>query len=97
MLYVAFYKNKPGVALKSKDVIDKSRKWWNEGGKPAGIKTLALYGALGSDAPDVLVFETDSHDDIRKMISFWRDTTDFQVFPAVDLGADFLKQGMKVN
>ena len=34
MLYVAFYKNKPGVALKSKDVIEKSRKWWNEGGKP---------------------------------------------------------------
>jgi hypothetical protein len=43
-----------------------------------------------------MVFETGSHDDIRKMISFWRDTTDFQVFPAVDLGADFRKQGMKV-
>jgi hypothetical protein len=96
MLYLAFYKNKPGVALKSKDVVEKSHKWWNEGGKPATMKTLAVYGALGTDAPDVMVFETDSHDDIRKMISFWRDTTDFQVFPAVDLGADFRKQGMKV-
>jgi len=96
MLYIALYKNKPGVALKSKDVIEKSRKWWNEGGKPAGIKTLAIYGALGSEAPDVLIFEANHHDDIRKMISFWRDTTDFQVFPAVDLGADFKKQGMKV-
>lgn len=96
MLYVAFYKNKPGVALKSKDVVEKSRQWWNEGGKPKGLKTIALYGALSSDAPDVFVFETDNHDDIRKMISFWRDTTDFQVCPGVDLGADFRKQGMKV-
>jgi Protein of unknown function (DUF3303) len=97
MLYVAFYKNKPGVALKNKDVMDKSRKWWNEGGKPKGMKTVAVYGALGSDAPNVIVFETDSHDDIRKMISFWRDTTDFQVYPGIDLAADFRKQGMKVS
>jgi len=97
MLYVGFYKNKPGVALKSKDVIDKSRKWWNEGGKPKGLKTIAIYGALSSDAPDVIVFETGDHDDIRKMISFWRDTTEFQVFPGVDLGSDFRKQGMKVS
>ncbi len=96
MLYVAFYKNKPGVALKSMDVVEKSQKWWNEGAKPAGIKTIAVYAALSSDAPDVLVFETDNHDDIRKMISFWRDTTDFQVFPGLDLGADFRRQGMKV-
>ena len=96
MLYVAFYRNKAGVALKSKDVVEKSRKWWNEGGKPKGMKTIALYGALSSNAPDVFVFETDDHDDIRKMISFWRDTTDFEVFPGVDLGADFRKQGMKV-
>ena len=97
MLYVAFYRNKPGVALKSKDVVEKSRKWWNEGGKPKGMKTVSLYGALGSNAPDVFVFETDDHDDIRKMISFWRDTTDFEVYPGLDLGADFRKQGMKVS
>ena len=97
MLYVALYKNKPGVALKSKDVIDKSRKWWNEGGKPAGIKTLAIYGTLGTAVPEILVFETDSHEDIRKMISFWRDTTEFEVYPALDLAADFRKQGMKVS
>ena len=60
------------------------------------MKTIAVYGALGSNAPDVIVFETDNHDDIRKMISFWRDTTDFTVYPGVDLGADFRKQGMKV-
>jgi hypothetical protein len=59
MLYVAFYQNKPGMALKSKDVVEKFRKSWNEGGKPAGLKTIALYGALSSEAPDVFVFETD--------------------------------------
>ncbi len=97
MLYIALYKNKPGVALKSKEVMEKSRKWWNEGGKPKGLKTIAIYGALGTDAPDVIVFETDSHDDIRKMISFWRDTTDFEVFPGIDLASDFRKQGLKVS
>jgi len=54
MLYAALYRNKPGVTLKSKDVIDKSRKWWNEGGKPAGIKTLAIYGTLGTAVPELL-------------------------------------------
>ena len=45
---------------------------------------------------DVLVFEAQSHDDIREMVNFWRDTTDFEVHPAIDLAANFRQQGMKV-
>ncbi len=97
MLYVALYKNKPGVRLGSDEVVAKSRKWWNEGGKPAGMKVLAIYGTTGTNAPEIMIFEAKNHEEIRKMISFWRDTTDFEVYPALDLAADFRKQGMKVS
>jgi hypothetical protein len=43
-----------------------------------------------------MVFEAQSHDDIRQMINYWRDTTDFEVHPAVDLASMFRQQGMKV-
>jgi hypothetical protein len=33
----------------------------------------------------VLIFEAQNHEDIREMVNFWRDTTDFEVHPAVDL------------
>lgn len=42
MLYIAFIKNRPGTATDI-DVIAKSRKWWNEGAKPAGLKTIGFY------------------------------------------------------
>ena len=64
--------------------------------KPAGLKTIGVFGCLGTEARDVLVFEAQSHDDIREMVNFWRDTTDFEVHPAVDLAANFRQQGMKV-
>src|SRR5208282_6027549 len=57
MLYIAFIKNRPGLATDT-DIVAKSRKWWNEGAKPAGLKTVGFYGALGSDTPDVLLFES---------------------------------------
>jgi hypothetical protein len=45
---------------------------------------------------DVMVFDAQSHDDIRQMINYWRETTDFEVHPAVDLASMFRQQGMKV-
>jgi hypothetical protein len=45
----------------------------------------------------VLIFEAQNHDDIREMVNFWRDTTYFEVHPAVDLAATFKQQGMKVT
>ena len=96
MLYVAFFKNKPGVPVTSTEIVEKSRKWWDQGGKPESLKTIAIFSCLGTNTTDVFVFEAQSHDDIREMVNFWRDTTDFEIHPAVDLSAMFKQQGMKV-
>ena len=95
MLYVAFIKNRPGTAT-DVDVIAKSRKWWNEGAKPAGLKTIGFYGVLRSNTPDVFVFELSNHDDIRTMIEYWRDVS-FEVHPAVDMAKVFHAQGMDIS
>ena len=97
MLYVAFFKIKPGLTAGNPEIVEKSRKWWDQGGKPAGLKTVGVFGCLGTDTRDVLIFEAQNHDDIREMVNFWRDTTDFEVHPAVDLAATFKQQGMKVT
>ncbi len=95
MLYVAFVKNKPRWQLGNVDFAAKSRRWWNEGERPAGLKTVAFYGALGTDTPDVLVFEATDHDDIRRMLEFWNEV-DFDVHPAMDLIELFRRQGMQI-
>jgi len=95
MLYIAFIKSRPGITAET-DIIAKSRKWWNEGAKPAGLKTIGFYGALGSDTPDVVVFESLNHDDIRTMIEYWREVS-FEVRPAVDMAQVFRAQGMKIS
>ncbi|MGA3229045.1 DUF3303 domain-containing protein [Candidatus Binatus soli] len=93
MLYIAFIKNRPGFDT---DIIAKSRKWWNEGAKPAGLKTIGFYGPLSSDTPDVLVFESSNHNDIRTMIEYWRGVS-FEIYPAVDMAQVFRAQGMEVS
>src|SRR5712692_7814033 len=75
MLYIAFFKIRPGFSVESAEIIEKSHKWWDGGAKPAGLKTIGVFGCLGTGARDVLVFEAQSHDDIREMVNFWRDTT----------------------
>jgi len=95
MLYIAFIKSRPGTAT-DVDILAKSRKWWNEGAKPPGLKTIGFYGVLSSSTPDVLVFESSNHDDIRTMIEYWRDVS-FEVHPAVDMAQVFHAQGMDVS
>lgn len=94
MLYIAYVKNKARFADKS-EIVAKSRKWWNEGGKPPGIKTICFYAALGSDTPDVIVFDASNHEDIRTMIEYWHEVR-FEVHPALDLADAFRAQGMKI-
>ena len=96
MLYVAFIKNRPRWQLGHTDLQAKSRRWWNEGGRPAGIRTLGFYGTLGTETPDVIIFEAASHDDIRRMLEYWNDL-DFEVHPAIDLADAFRQQGMKIG
>jgi len=96
MLYIAFIKSKPGTVLGNVDIMAKSRKWWNEGDSPAEIKTVGFYGALSSDTPDVYVFEAANHEDIRKMLDYWKEV-EFDIHPAVDLAASFRAQGMNLS
>jgi hypothetical protein len=95
MLYIAFVKNKPGTVLGNVEMMAKSRKWWNEGDRPTGLKTAGFYGSLGSHTPDVYVFEAESHEDIRKMIDYWKEV-EFDIHPAMDLAKIFQQQGMKI-
>jgi hypothetical protein len=96
MLYIAFVKNKPRAILENPDMMAKSRKWWNEGDRPGTLKTVAFYGSLGTQTPDVYVFEAESHDDIRKMLDYWKEV-DFDVHPAIDFAEMFRRQGMNVK
>ena len=64
---IAFVKNKPRWQLADVDLTPKSRQWWNEEQKPAGLRTVGFWGSLSSEAPDVIVFEAESHEDIRKV------------------------------
>jgi hypothetical protein len=95
-LYIAFVKNKPRAMFENVNIIAKSRQWWTEGGKPAGIRTVSFYGALGTQTADVYFFETENHDDIRKLLDYWPEV-DFDVHPAFDMAARFVQQGMKVS
>jgi hypothetical protein len=96
MLYIAFVKSRQQASGAAVDMQAKSRKWWNEGAKPAGLKTVAFYGAVGSSTHSVLLFEAASHEDIRTMINYWGEV-EFDVHPAVDLAEAFRKQGMHVG
>lgn len=95
MLYIAFVKNRAHAGAGTVDMQAKSREWWNEGGRPAGLKTVAFYGAVGSSTTAVIVFEAANHDDIRSMTNYWTEL-EFDVHPAVDLAEAFRKQGMRV-
>jgi hypothetical protein len=95
MLYIAFVKNRPQSGPGSHDLTAKSRKWWNEGARPAGLKMVGFYGALSTKTPAVYVFEATSHDEIRTMIDYWNEV-EFEVHPAFDMAEMFRKQGMKV-
>src|ERR1043166_117053 len=91
MLYIAFAKSKSGTVIGNTDIMAKSRKWWNEGDRPAGLKTVGFYGALGTNTPDVYIFEADSHEDIRKMIDYWKEV-EFDIHPALDFADMYRKQ-----
>jgi hypothetical protein len=55
-----------------------------------------MYGALGTEAPDVYVFEAERAQDIHKLIAHWREV-DFDIHPAVDLIEVYRQQGMSVE
>jgi hypothetical protein len=95
MLYIAFVKARSQPAEGTK-VEELSRRWWNEGARPAGLRTVAIFGSLGTSSPDVFVFDASSNDDIQTMVTFWSPVAEIDVHPCVDLAAAFRTQGMNV-
>jgi hypothetical protein len=95
MLYIAFVK----ARLESTDGVgieERSRRWWNEGARPDGLKTVGLFGCVGTVSPDIFVFDADGHDDIQTMVEYWQGVADLEIHPAVDLAESFRRQGMNV-
>ena len=88
MLYIAYVKARAGAA-DSSELEARSRKWWNEGARPEGLKTIGIFGCLGTESPDIFVFDAGSHDDIQTI-------ADIEVHPAMDLAASFRQQGMNI-
>jgi len=44
----------------------------------------------------VFVFETDNHEDIRKMIDYWKEV-EFDIHPAMNFAEVFRSQGMNIK
>jgi Domain of unknown function (DUF3303) len=95
VLYIAYVKARSGAA-DSSEIEARSRKWWNEGARPEGLKTVGIFGCLGTESPDIFVFDAESHDDIQTMVDYWRVIADIEVHPAMDLAASFRRQGMNI-
>ena len=93
MLYIAFVKNRPPAGPGNVDIAAKSQKWWNDGDKPTGLKTIGFYSAVGSsDTRAVIVFDAASHEDIRTMVGYWNEV-EFEIHPAVGSGRGLPEAG----
>ena len=77
------------------EIAEKAAKWWNEGQRPSELEIVASYGAVGTNTPDVLVFEADDNLDIQKMVNFWA-PVEITVHPAIDLLEYWRTQGMEI-
>ncbi len=97
MLYVAFFKIKPGLTAGSPEIVEKSSQMVGPGRKARGSQDRRCLRLPGHRHPRRADLRGPNHDDIREMVNFWRDTTDFEVHPAVDLAVTFKQQGMKVT
>ncbi len=95
MLYLALATNARDID--QDDLMARSRAWWNEGARPANLKTIGAYRTLGSGAKDVYIIEADSHDDLAVMVSHWRGIVTFEIHPAFDSLAQWREQGMDVG
>lgn len=95
MLYLAFVTRRDDAD--DRTITELSRQWWNEGTKPVGLRTVAIYGALGTDSHDVFVFEADDHRDLQAMVDHWRSIAELDICPAVDLAQQWRDYGMDVQ
>jgi hypothetical protein len=92
MLYIAYVRARPDAT----GIDERSRTWWNDGARPDGLRTVGIFGCIGTATPDIFVFDADSHNEIQTMVDYWRAVADLEVHPAVDLAEVFRAQGMNV-
>jgi hypothetical protein len=95
MLYIAYVKARSD-ASDGALMEERSREWWNNGARPAGLRTVGIFGCIGTASPDIFVFDADSHDEIQTMVDYWRGVAELEVHPAVDLAERFQSQGMNI-
>lgn len=94
MLYLAMAHNAENI--NGEDLMERSRGWWNEGKRPEGLTLSAAYRTVGSGTSDVYIFETDDHEDLQKLVSYWRGIVEFEFHPAFDAVEQWRAQGMDV-
>ena len=95
MLFICLIKT-DAEYRRNPEIAQKSHKWWNDGGRPVGLKTVACYGAIGTDTPDVMIVETDNHLDIQRMVDFWAPVR-IEVHPGIDLARHWGERGMNIE
>jgi hypothetical protein len=66
-------------------------------GRPAGLKTIRFYNALGTHTPEGYVFEAQSHEDVRTMDDRLLERGGIRHPSGVDLTTMFQQQGIKIG
>ena len=94
MLYIAFVTRREDISTDTVKTL--SQQWWNEGGRPDGLTSRGVYGAIGTAATDVFIFDCDDHDDLQKMVDHWRSVADLAIHPATDLAEQWTGFGMDI-
>ena len=64
MLYIAYVKARPDAT----GIEQLSRKWWNDGARPDGLRTIGIYGCIGTD----LYTDVGVHETVAKLSTMWQ-------------------------
>ncbi|MEL7210104.1 MAG: hypothetical protein AAGK32_18055, partial [Actinomycetota bacterium] len=77
MLYIAFVNRREDIDTAT--VRSLSEEWWNGGKRPEGLTSRGIFGAIGTDADDVFVFDCDDHRHLQTMVDHWRAVADLSI------------------
>lgn len=78
------------------DLKARSEAWWNGGGCPYTLKTVAAYRTVGTGGADTYIVDVESHEDLHQMVTFWRGIVEFEFHPAFDALQQWRDQGMRI-
>jgi len=80
MEYVALLRARPSVSAAERDAALGRRAAWKY---PDGIRQIAEYWPLSSDAQVVSIFEAETFESVMELVFEWNDVWDISVSPAV--------------